>query len=95
VAVCAAGELAAIFQPNVVQPVFTTFNTALLPPWFLMILAPNAEFTKSFIRSGVPLAVFTLVYAYLFAAATAQNAAQGSDLLADVAYLFTEATAGI
>jgi hypothetical protein len=94
-AVRAAGEVAAFFQPSVVQPIFTTFNTVLLPPWFLMILAPNSDFTKSLIRSGAPMLVFTVLYAYLFAAATAQNGAQGSDFLADVLYLFTEATAGI
>lgn len=83
-----------MFAPGVVQTVFSAFNVALLPPWFLMIFAPNTDFTKATIRSGAPMALFAAFYAYLFVAATAQNAAAGSDLLEDVAYLFTEATAG-
>lgn len=38
--------------------------------------------------------LFSLCFTYLFIAATAQSLDSGNDLARDVAFLFTEATAG-
>ena len=65
-------DAAAVLSPDVVKSVFTTYNTVLLLPWALMIFVPNLDFTKSIIKSNIFLIVFSIVYAYLFVAATAQ-----------------------
>lgn len=89
-----AGDLAVVFEPSVVRPVFETFNTLQLPAWFLMIFLPNTGVTKTMVRSNVVLLVSALMFVYLFAAATAQSVAAGNDVAADVAFLFTNAMQG-
>ena len=86
--------LPGILTPEAVQPVFTAFNTVLLPPWLAMVVAPHADFTKAFIRSGIPIGLFMAMFAYMFIAATAQSVANGNDIGQQVVFLFTEATAG-
>lgn len=89
----AASEIPSFLSPELVQSVFSTFNGLLLVPWPLMVFFPNADFTKSLIKSNAPLYAFIAIYAYLFAAATAQSAASGEDVTEQIRYLFTEAVA--
>lgn len=84
----------ALLSPDVVKQVFTSFNTALLFPWLLMIIVPNLDFTKSVIKSNVFLYVYCAAYAYLFTAATAQSIDAGANLSEEVQFLFLEAVAG-
>jgi hypothetical protein len=87
-------RVAAVFSPEVVKPVFTSFNTALLFPWLLMIIVPNVDFTKSVIKSNFFLYLFCAAYVYSFAAATAQAVDAGANISDEVQYLFLEAVAG-
>jgi Domain of unknown function (DUF4281) len=89
---CAA--IPAFLSPKAVQPVFTTFNFLLLPPWVLMIVRPKADLTKKLIKSNVPMAAYALIFVYLFIAATVQTVSEGNSIGEQILFLFTDATAG-
>jgi len=77
-------------DPSAAEP-FLAFNTLVLIPWCLMIIAPRWELTKKLLGPTWFMVPYALIDTVYFVATAVLDAQNGDDVNAKLIFLFTEA----